>query len=202
MVRADLEIVGIPYHDEGGRVFDFHALRHQFISSLAAAGVHPKVAQTLARHSTITLTMDRYTHVGLYDQTAALDQLPALPASGPVGHAETLAATGTDGKQDLLRKKAGKNLGPNLGPSTAISGDSLRQVETEKGGRPPNANVEDAMVSASFSRENEERPLPDSNRGWRICNPLPYRLAKGPKYFPGRIYGKSPQTLLQFVTNL
>ena len=26
----------------------------------------------------------------------------------------------------------------------------------------------------------EKRPLPDSNRGWRICNPLPYRLAKGP----------------------
>src|SRR5437762_1990381 len=26
-----------------------------------------------------------------------------------------------------------------------------------------------------------ERPLPDSNRGWRICNPLPYRLAKGPR---------------------
>src|SRR5437762_4008387 len=25
-----------------------------------------------------------------------------------------------------------------------------------------------------------KRPLPDSNRGWRICNPLPYRLAKGP----------------------
>ena len=25
-----------------------------------------------------------------------------------------------------------------------------------------------------------QRPLPDSNRGWRICNPLPYRLAKGP----------------------
>jgi hypothetical protein len=29
-------------------VFDFHAIRHQFISSLAAAGVHPKTAQTLA----------------------------------------------------------------------------------------------------------------------------------------------------------
>src|SRR2546423_1029410 len=26
-----------------------------------------------------------------------------------------------------------------------------------------------------------DRPLPDSNRGWRICNPLPYRLAKGPE---------------------
>src|SRR5262245_53996561 len=29
-----------------------------------------------------------------------------------------------------------------------------------------------------------ERPLPDSNRGWRICNPLPYRLAKGPDRRP------------------
>lgn len=26
------------------------------------------------------------------------------------------------------------------------------------------------------------RPLPDSNRGWRICNPLPYHLAKGPNF--------------------
>src|SRR5215472_13523565 len=95
MVRADLETVGIPYHDEGGRVFDFHALRHQFISSLEAAGVHPKVAQILARHSSITLTMDRYTHLGLLNQTAALEMLPALPIRER--HAEPLAATGTDG---------------------------------------------------------------------------------------------------------
>src|SRR5262249_12424296 len=128
MVRADLEKAGIPYRDEGGRVFDFHALRHQFISSLATAWVHPKVAQALARHSTITLTMDRYTHIGLYDQTAALDQLPALPASGPTSQAEILAATGTDGRPDVLQKEIGKNLGPNLGPSTANSGDNLRQI--------------------------------------------------------------------------
>ena len=31
-----------------------------------------------------------------------------------------------------------------------------------------------------MARVVEKRPLPDSNRGWRICNPLPYRLAKGP----------------------
>src|SRR5579859_7445420 len=82
MVRRDLEAAGIPFEDAGGRVFDFHALRHQFISNLAAAGVHPKVAQALARHSTIGLTMDRYTHVGLFDQVAALDALPALPEAG------------------------------------------------------------------------------------------------------------------------
>ena len=38
----------------------FHALRHTFITNLARSGVHPKTAQSLARHSTITLTMDRY----------------------------------------------------------------------------------------------------------------------------------------------
>jgi hypothetical protein len=55
----------------------------------------------------------------------------------------------------------------------AISRDNLRQVETEKGGRPEDADVQEDYSSASFSRENEEKSLPDSNRGWRICNPLP-----------------------------
>ena len=45
-----------------GEVAYFHALRHTFITMLASSGVHAKVAQQLARHSTITLTMDRYSH--------------------------------------------------------------------------------------------------------------------------------------------
>lgn len=53
------------YVDAAGRVADFHALRHTYITNLATAGVSPKTAQTLARHSTITLTMDRYTHLGV-----------------------------------------------------------------------------------------------------------------------------------------
>src|SRR3984957_11478267 len=98
-LEVNLERAGIAYADLDGRVFDFHAIRHQFISNLAAAGVHPKVAQTLARHSTITLTMDRYTHLGLLDQTAALDKLPSLP----IGKlpSETLKATGTDRRDSL-----------------------------------------------------------------------------------------------------
>jgi len=59
---------------------DFHALRHTFITNLANSGVHPKVAQALARHSTITLTMDRYTHTVVGEQTAALAALPDLGA--------------------------------------------------------------------------------------------------------------------------
>lgn len=64
-----------------GRFFDFHALRHHFVSKIAAAGVLPKVVQSLARHSTITMTMDRYTHLGLLDTSNALDKLPALPVT-------------------------------------------------------------------------------------------------------------------------
>jgi integrase len=80
MLRIDLEAAGIPYRDAQGRVLDFHGTRHTFISRLAASGVHPKMAQTLARHSTITLTMDYYTHLGIHDQTAALEKLPPPPA--------------------------------------------------------------------------------------------------------------------------
>jgi len=48
--------------DDAGRVADFHSLRHTFITNLANSGVHPKTTQTLARHGSISLTMDNYTH--------------------------------------------------------------------------------------------------------------------------------------------
>ncbi len=79
MLRNDLRAAGIDYQDDARRFFDFHAMRGQFISLLAARGPHPKVAQALARHSTITLTMDYYTHLDVLDVTGALDKLPALP---------------------------------------------------------------------------------------------------------------------------
>jgi integrase len=82
MIRLDLAAAGIPYQDDAGRYFDFHAVRGQFISMLAASGVHPKVAQILARHSTITLTMDYYTHLDVLDVTAALDKLPGVNGQG------------------------------------------------------------------------------------------------------------------------
>ena len=64
------------YRDDSDRVCDFHALRHTFISNLARGGVHPKLAQQLARHSTITLTMDRYTHTVRGELADALAVLP------------------------------------------------------------------------------------------------------------------------------
>lgn len=81
----------LKYRDSSGRFADFHSCRHLFITSLERAGISPKMAQTLARHSDIRLTLGVYTHVGLHDQTAAIESLPAPPAVEQVirqGHDE------------------------------------------------------------------------------------------------------------------
>ena len=82
--------------DAQGRRVDFHALRHTFVSNLSAARVHPKTTQALARHSTITLTMDRYTHLDSAGHWEALDALPDLDAPAAPREAEALRMTGTD----------------------------------------------------------------------------------------------------------
>lgn len=83
----------LAYRDSAGRVADFHALRHTYITRLVRSGVAPAVAKDLARHSTIVLTMDHYTHTLIEDACAALDRLPTINAPGAnvAGH----AATGT-----------------------------------------------------------------------------------------------------------
>jgi hypothetical protein len=86
MLKVDLKAADIPYKTAEGFA-DFHCLRHTFISRLAQAGVHPTIAQSLARHSTITLTMDRYTHVRSADQRAALSALPGVVGRGPAATA-------------------------------------------------------------------------------------------------------------------
>ncbi len=96
MLRADLDATEIAYATDSGFA-DFHSLRHTFISNLAACGVHPKLAQQLARHSTITLTMDRYSHVGLLDMNTALESLPNIAAP----ESQTMRATGTDDASDF-----------------------------------------------------------------------------------------------------
>ncbi len=81
---------------------DFHSNRHLFITSLERAGLSPKMAQTLARHSDVRLNLGVYTHVGLHDQTVAIASLlhrpagrirrPRPPSSGPRGRRAGLAS--------------------------------------------------------------------------------------------------------------
>jgi integrase len=102
MLKFDLEAAGIPYVDESGRYADFHALRHTFITNMVKSGISPKAAQSLARHSTIDLTMNVYTSLTVHDQASALASLPAVPTfDRPESGAGALRATGTDGPEKV-----------------------------------------------------------------------------------------------------
>jgi len=78
MLQADLKDAEIPYTDDAGRDVDFHSLRHSFITNLARAGVHPSDAMALARHSTITLTMNFYTHTKRESLRKIINEQPDL----------------------------------------------------------------------------------------------------------------------------
>ena len=64
---------------QDGLYADFHSLRHYCITSLERSGVSPNMAQTLARHSDIRLTLGVYSDIGLHDPTAAIGALPGPP---------------------------------------------------------------------------------------------------------------------------
>ena len=81
MVKTDLEVAGLPYKNESGLVFDFHALRGQFITQLGRSGVNLQDAQKLARHSDPRLTSNHYNHLSVLDLGNAVSKLPSIPTS-------------------------------------------------------------------------------------------------------------------------
>ena len=99
MMRHDLKRAGIPYRTEDGRYRDFHALRHSFISALWEAGATPPVAQRLARHSDIRLTM-RYSHSDTQAEDEVIGRLPGLPT--PIACGETA---------ELIRESSARKAG-------------------------------------------------------------------------------------------
>ncbi len=138
------------YRDDAGRCADFHALRHTFISNLAAGGIHPKTAQQLARHSTITLTMDRYSHVFRGDVAKALDVLPSLT---PDTEAESLRATGTTDTGSFQRAENALKTG---GKNVPFGATACHQESSDMDATKPAPDAENTHVS-------RERPEWDSN---------------------------------------
>ncbi|MCY2986482.1 MAG: hypothetical protein NTY19_01225 [Planctomycetota bacterium] len=82
MLRDDLVDAGIEPVDDDGRVVDFHGQRTTFITGLARAGVVPAMAQQLARHSDIKLTMGTYTRLTMQEMAAAVGTLPEIHLGG------------------------------------------------------------------------------------------------------------------------
>jgi integrase/recombinase XerD len=123
----------LQYKNDDGLFADFHSNRHLFITSLERAGLSPKMAQTLARHSDVRLTLGVYTHVGLHDQSAAIASLPAPPGAGSEAHheASSVRATGTDWVPDRANPpKNGPIEVPTVVPSGAENGAILLASET------------------------------------------------------------------------
>jgi integrase len=56
----------------------FHDVRHSHATQLLLSGVHPKVAQERLGHSTITTTLDLYSHVTDTMQSEAAERLDAI----------------------------------------------------------------------------------------------------------------------------
>jgi integrase len=53
----------------------FHDLRHTAATLMLAEGIHPKIVQERLGHSSIDMTLDRYSHVSLDMQREAADRL-------------------------------------------------------------------------------------------------------------------------------
>ena len=115
MLRKDLAAAGIAYQDNAGRYADFHSLRHTFISNVGKSGATVKEAQMLARHSTVALTLDVYTHIGLNDERRAIESLPRLHSPDEKGRAVALK-TGTDDGPVRVAKNGQEQLTPKLTP--------------------------------------------------------------------------------------
>jgi integrase len=114
MLKADLKAAKIPYVDDAGRYADFHALKHTTGSLLAASGAHPKVVQSILRHSDINLTMSRYTHIFSGQESEAVEGLPDL--SMPSQEKQKAVATGTNGKTVDVSSTGQKELTPKWTP--------------------------------------------------------------------------------------
>jgi hypothetical protein len=119
------------------------------VSLILRSGASAKVAQELARHSAVQLTLAWYVHAGLYNLTAAVNALASL-TSGP--QPEALTATGTDG--------ASKSLARSLAHERRIDGTMRDGIP------PPPATKKPRKTSGNRSVSGVRGKLPelDSNQ--------------------------------------
>ena len=145
----------LTYQNHDGLFADFHSNRHTFITNLAKAKVHPKLAQALARHSTINLTMNVYTHVGLDEKAGAVASLPA-PKS-------PTSESGNEPVDD------DEDSGPSAGvvPRVVPCGAQNGAQRLSRNGRPMarNGNGELSDRAEEACREDDHKSLPEKRFG-------------------------------------
>jgi hypothetical protein len=158
----DLAVAGIAKKDVEGRSLDIHALRTTFATHLSLSGVSPRTAQAALRHSDIRLTMGTYTDPQLLDIAGAVEMLPSVGTSDGVPTAR-----------------------PPLRPPQAVHCSHLEGFSDNEAKDGEEGGIEERLAVSPYTDKGKqplptsdngchiERLDPDSNRGWRICNPLP-----------------------------
>ena len=170
MLQADLADAGIPYVDDAGRYADFHSLRHSTGSLLAASGAHPKVVQSIMRHSDINLTMSLYTHTLRGQEAKAVENLPdlSLPTK------ESQSATGTDDQPVGTYKKLTKKSSFDCKSMSSIDSSQVQELsdtEQNSGGIKP---LQMGDLGTKTDRLSSSDKGQKSNGRYRIrtCDPL------------------------------
>jgi integrase len=141
VIRADFKAAGIPLVDERGYRVDFHALRMTYITRLQRAGVSPREAMELARHSDMRLTMKTYTDAAALPLAATVRGLPSFGDSQI--DSQTLVAGGQFVSPSVIGVKAikvGKTIGNidgNHGASSIVTFSHENENGGERGIRTP-----------------------------------------------------------------
>ena len=172
--RAKLEATDfLKYEDSRGEFADFHANRHTFITNLGKAGVSPKTAQELARHSDVRLTIGVYSHSDLAEKADAVRRLPSpewLNANGSTSKLEVSDngnATHTKGAQRIgsaPKSQAGTNGQSPSQPAAKEGSDGVDDSSTEV---PMRSDVDAACQSMASQKESTPRWARTSNLRFR-----------------------------------
>ena len=150
----DLAAAGIAKTDAQGRKVDIHCLRHTFATMLSQAGVAPRMAQELLRHSDIRLTMNTYTHLQLVDTAGAVEALPGIPA--PERELSRQVRTGTDGPI------CGAEIGAEIGAERQEYDDSAGQAVASRHDWPGKTDRPNTPINRAQSK-----PLSSYDKGFQ-----------------------------------
>ena len=132
---------------------DFHALRHTCGAWLAMSGVHPKVVQTVMRHSTITLTMDTYGHLFPGQEAEAISRFSLFMGT----RLFPLAATGPEDNT------------PELCSARSSSGGAAQYI---LGATPCNDEAEAITLSMSKNTKKLAARCDPMPSGTMLCDPF------------------------------
>jgi hypothetical protein len=146
----DLEAAGVDSATE----FDFHSLRHSFVTQLVKGGASVKVCQTLARHADPKLTLNTYTHLTVHDVARGLEGLShTIPTIGVL-----TGLTGTNGESGRTLEISSPGRPGTVPHGLSPLGESKTSHLTCRGARETSAGA--TRTAFSLCRVNDTRAAP------------------------------------------